>query len=250
MKHFITKNRIISLTGIFFLLLGWKIVSVISGSEQIVPSPEKTLLDTLGLFMRPEFWPSLGITVLRGLEGFFISLVMALLTGIPAGLNQRFFLFINPLLVTVRSTPVISLILLAIIWFGNEQVPVFIAILTMYPVIVVNVVEGIRNVDKDLVEMGHTYRIRPSRIMKEIYIPSIAPFLTGGISNALGFGWRAIIIGEVLSQPRRGIGMQMQNAQIFLQVSELIAWTIIAIAVSYLFESLIRTTEKAVIRWK
>ena len=120
----------------------------------------------------------------------------------------------------------------------------------MFPVITVNVTEGIRNVDSELVEMARTYRVSRSGILKDIYIPSIIPYLTSGISNALGFGWRAIIIGEVLSQPRSGIGTQMQNARIFLQVNELIAWTIIAIAISYLFELIIRKTETAIVKWK
>jgi NitT/TauT family transport system permease protein len=76
------------------------------------------------------------------------------------------------------------------------------------------------------------------------------PFLTGGISNALGFGWRAVIIGEVLSQPRHGIGTQMQESQIFLLVSELIAWTLIAVLISYLFELAIRNTETKLVKWK
>ncbi len=42
----------------------------------------------------------------------------------------------------------------------------------------------------------------------------------------------------------------MQNARIFLQVNELIAWTIIAIAISYLFELIIRKTETAIVKWK
>jgi len=250
MKHFITKNRLISFAGILFLLLVWKIASILTGSEQIVPSPEETLVAIGHVFAQTGFWSSLGITIGRGIAGFVISLALALLTGIPAGLNKSFFLFINPLLVTIRSTPVISLILLAIIWLGNEQVPVFIAILTMYPVITINVIEGIRNVDTELVEMGEIYRVKQSAIVKDIYLPSLVPFLTSGISNALGFGWRAIIIGEVLSQPRFGIGTMMQNARIFLQVSELIAWTVIAIAISYLFETIVRKTEKAIVRWR
>ncbi|MGC9342884.1 MAG: ABC transporter permease, partial [Bacteroidales bacterium] len=188
--------------------------------------------------------------VMRGLLGFLLSLLLAFLIGIPAGINQNFFLFINPLLVTIRSTPVISIILLAIIWLGNETVPVFIALLTMFPVICVNIIEGIRNVDSDLIEMSTIYKVKKQRILKEVYLPSIIPFLTGGVSNALGFGWRAIIIGEVLSQPLRGIGSRMQESQSYLLVSEVIAWTLIAIIVSYLFEILVRRIEKRVVIWK
>lgn len=250
MKISITKKRIYSFCGILLLLVIWKFLAMVSGSGLIVPSPEETIMAVAKVIAQPDFFPSLSITVLRGLEGFLISLALTVLIGIPAGLKEGFFLFINPLLVTIRSTPVISLILLAIIWFGSNQVPVFIAILTMFPVISSNIIEGIKNVDKDLVEMGNVYRVKPFRILKEIYIPSIVPFLTGGISNALGFGWRAIIIGEVLSQPKYGIGTQMQKAQIFLQVSELIAWTLIAIIISYSFELLVRMAEKKYIKWR
>jgi NitT/TauT family transport system permease protein len=250
MKTFITRNRLISISAVALLFIIWKLISLSIGSEQLIPSPEKTLLAVADVVSKDNFLPSLLTTIVRGLMGFAISLVLALLLGIPAGMNSTFRLFINPLLVTFRSTPVISLILLAIIWLGNEMVPVFIAVLTMFPIICTNIIDGIRNVDKDLVEMGTTYRISKNRIIREIYLPSISPFLTSGISNALGFGWRAIIIGEVLAQPGFGVGTQMQNAQIFLQVSELIAWTLIAILVSSLFEYIVRLAEKKLVRWK
>jgi NitT/TauT family transport system permease protein len=250
MKNFITKNRIINIFAVTLLFFIWKLVSLWVGSEQLVPSPEKTILAIIDVVSRESFWPSLLTTIGRGILGFVISVVLAVLMGIPAGINSTFFLFINPLLVTFRSTPVISIILLAIIWLGNEMVPVFIAVLTMFPIICTNIIDGIRNVDKDLIEMGTTYRVTKRRIIRDIYLPSISPFLTSGISNALGFGWRAIIIGEVLAQPRFGVGTQMQNAQIFLQVSELIAWTLIAILVSSLFEFFVRIAEKKLVRWK
>lgn len=250
MKDFISKKRIYSFAGILFLLIAWKIVSLYSGSEQIMPSPEAVFGQTFRIFGEAEFLKSLSITLLRGLAGFFISVLLAALIGFPAGLHTEFFWFINPLLVSIRSTPVVALILLAIIWFGNEMVPVFIAILTMFPIMCLNIIEGLRQIDRDLVNMGLSYKISRRRIITGIYIPSILPFLTGGISSAMGFGWRAIIIGEVLSQPAYGIGTRMQEARSFLLVSELIAWTLVAIMVSFLFEMLIRQVEKQYIRWR
>jgi len=66
----------------------------------------------------------------------------------------------------------------------------------------------------------------------------------------MGFGWRAIIIGEVLSQPQYGIGTLMQEAQTYLLVKELIAWTLIAIIISYLFEFSVRKIEQKALVWK
>ena len=250
MKNFITRAGTIRFAGILLLLFLWKLLSWIMVNEDIVPSPETTFIALIKIIGSENFWPSIGFTILRGIEGFIFAMFFSLLIGIPAGLNFLFFNFINPLLAAVRSTPVISIILLAIIWFGSEQVPVFIAILTMFPVICTNVIEGIRNVDKELITMGKVYKVSPRRILTGIYIPAITPYLTGGISNALGFGWRAIIIGEVLSQPKFGIGTMMQRSQIYLLVSELIAWTVIAILISYIFELIVRIVEKKIVRWK
>ncbi len=250
MHRFITRYRLISIFAILFLLGIWKLISVLAGSSQIVPSPGQTFIAVIDIVSRENFLPSVGNTILRGLAGFCIALALAFLLGIPAGMSRAVFIFINPVLVAIRSTPVISLILLIIIWAGNELVPVFIAVLTMFPIICVNIIEGIRHVDKSLVEMGHVYKVSKRRILTGISIPSILPFLTGGISNALGFGWRAIIIGEVLSQPLMGIGTRMQDAQIFLMVSELIAWTLVAIVISYIFEAIMRFTEKKIVTWK
>jgi NitT/TauT family transport system permease protein len=250
MNRFITTYRLISIIAILFLLGVWKLISLWAGSGQIVPSPEHTFLSVIEIVTRTDFFPSVLSTIYRGLLGFLIAMALAFLLGVPAGMSRGIFIFLNPLLVAIRSTPVISLILLIIIWAGSELVPVFIAVLTMFPIICINIIEGIRHVDKSLIEMGHVYKVSRYRILAGISIPSILPFLTGGISNALGFGWRAIIIGEVLAQPYMGIGTRMQDAQIFLMVSELIAWTLVAILISYLFEALMRMVEKKIVIWK
>lgn len=113
-----------------------------------------------------------------------------------------------------------------------------------------NIIEGMRNVDTKLIEMAKFYKVEQKRIVTEVYIPAIAPFVTSGISSAIGIGWRAIIVGEVLSQPEFGIGTSMHSAQSFLNVDVLIAWTFIAVMLSYVFEYLIKFMERKMIRWR
>jgi len=246
----ISKNRIISIISVITLLLFWKLLSLIYQSEFILPSPESTILATIKLFTTKDFIFVIGATILRGIAGFVFSFILGILLGIFAGINSSFNAFLKPILVTIRSTPVISLILLALIWFQVDLVPIFIAFLTMFPVICTNVIDGIRNVDRVLVEMSRIYKIKQTKIIKEVYLPAITPFIISGASSAMGFGWRAIIIGEVLSQPQFGIGTLMHTAQTYLLVNELIAWTIIAVIISYLFEVIIRRVENRIVSWK
>jgi NitT/TauT family transport system permease protein len=250
MKNFISSNKFYTVLSVVFLLALWKAGSMIMDSELILPSPENTILSVGELFTKANFLAIIGATVIRGIIGFAISFVLAMTFGIIAGVNSRFNAFLQPILVTIRSTPVISLILLALIWFDVNEVPVFIALLTMFPFICTNIIEGIHNINSDLVEMAGVYKISQTRIIREIYIPGITPFIFSGISSAMGFGWRAIIIGEVLSQPKYGIGSFMQEAQTYLLVDKVIAWTIIAIALSYLFERIIRLIKRHIVVWK
>jgi len=250
MNFSISKNRIISIISVLILLIIWKLLSAIYQSEFILPSPESTLLATVKLFTTKNFLYVAGATIARGIIGFIFSFILGILLGIFAGINSSFNAFLKPLLVTIRSIPVISIILLALIWFKVDMVPVFIAFLTMFPIICTNVIDGIRNVDKDLVEMARIYKIDHTKIVKQVYLPAITPFVFSGASSAMGFGWRAIIIGEVLSQPQFGIGTLMQTAQTYLLVDQVIAWTIIAVIISYLFEVVIRRVEHRIVIWK
>jgi NitT/TauT family transport system permease protein len=122
--------------------------------------------------------------------------------------------------------------------------------LTMFPFISTNVSDGIRSIDPELTVMASFYKVSRKRIIREVYIPAIMPFIISGASSALGIGWRAIIIGEVLSQPVYGIGTMMQNAQTFLNVDKVIAWTIVAVLISYGFEKTIRLIESKFLIWR
>jgi len=250
MKISLTKKHYISLASIAFMLLAWKLASLSFGSDIILPPPERTFLATLGLFGDSNFLSIIGATVLRGVLGFLISLILGLGLGILAGIHPNFHTFMQPIVISLRTIPVIALILLALIWLGSDSVPVFIALLTMFPFIYTNVTDGIKSVDPDLVEMATFYQVGKSRIIRELYIPAILPFLFSGASNAIGIGWRAIITGEVLSQPEYGIGTLMQSAQTFLNVDAVIAWTLVAVLISYAFEKIIRRIEHSLIVWR
>lgn len=250
MKLSFSKNSWYSFAGVFILVLIWELSSRAVGSRNILPGPWFTIKTLLLLLSETVFYKSLAITLLRGLAGFILALIASLLIGIPSGLNRKVESFFSPFLVTVRSTPVISIILLAIIWLRVENVPVFIGFLTMFPILTTSLAAGIKEVDKGLLEMAKIYRVKTWRIYTEIRFPTLFPYFFSALLTAIGFGWRAVIIGEVLSQPKFGIGSMMQDAQSYLLVAELISWTMVAILIGFIFEKSIAEIEKRVIVWK
>ncbi|MBE6346514.1 MAG: ABC transporter permease [Bacteroidales bacterium] len=251
MKNFINnKKTYIVISSIVLMLILWEIISIRVGSKHIMPGPLESLKAAINLFSNNDFLITIGSTILRGIIGFLIAIIAGITLGIIAGLNPSFETFMKPWIVLMRSVPIVSFILLALIWFTSKSVPIFIGILTMFPMIFTNITEGMHNVDSRLIDMAKLYKVSRKRIVSQVYIPAIIPFVTSGISSAVGIGWRAIIVGEVLSLPEFGIGTSMHSAQSFLNVDILIAWTFIAVMLSYLFETLIRFIEHKIIRWR
>jgi NitT/TauT family transport system permease protein len=218
--------------GIVLLLGGWKLASLVISSEIILPAPEVTILKTLRFFIDPAFYHAVGLTLLRGIAGFAISCGAGVIVGIAAGSRPRFHYLIRPFLSTVKATPVMSVILIALIWFSTGTVPIFSAFLMAFPIITGNMIQGIREVDADLLKMARVFNVPKGRVLAGLTIPSVFPFFLSGASTALGITWKVVIAAEVLAQPLRAVGTGLYDAKVRLETAEVFAWTIIAIAVS------------------
>lgn len=159
--------------------------------------------------------------------------------GYLAGRNPAFEAFIRPLVIFIRSTPSMSLILLALIWFKSDQVPVFVNFLMVFPMVIQNIIEGIRNIDRDLLEMVDIYRVKKWRQITTLYFPSLLPHLVASIAAGLGVTWKVLIAAEVLAYPAWGIGTQMDNARVYLQTDKVFAWTIVVMMIGIFFDYLL-----------
>lgn len=230
------RKTISTLAAIALLLAGWQAFAVMAGQPELIPSLPR-LARTLGeLLVSDGFYQSVGATLCRGILGMSLSLVCAIgMAGLFARFEWVHELF-RPLLAIMRSIPVISFILLALIFLNPESIPLMIAFLTMFPLLTENLTRGILGLRPGLSIMARQFRIKRSNVLCQIIYPQLKPFLYSGLASATGFGWRAIIMGEVLSQCTAGIGSEMKRAQNFIAVPELLAWTIIAVLISFLFD--------------
>lgn len=244
------RKTYITILSVAILLTVWECASLVAGSAQLLPGPLSTMKSAALILLGKDFLSTAGATVLRGIAGFAAAAAAGILLGIAGGMKSALHTLFRPWIVVIRSTPVVAVVLLAIIWLDENSVPVFIAFMTMFPIIYLNVVEGIRNVDRKNVEMACFYGIHGWKLLREVHLPAIAPFLFSGLSTAAGIGWRAVVVGEVLSLPQYGIGTAMRSAQTFLQVDVLIAWTFVTILIGAIFEWLTGVAEKNTIKWK
>ena len=215
----------------------WHLTYKLVDRALYVPSIVSVMKALFGLMIDLRFWQIITASIYRVLAGLFLSLVFGVTMGVLCGLNDLLYDIINPIVRAIKATPVISFIIIALIWFKSTNVPIFIGFLMCFPIIWTNVVSGIRNMDVKLIEMAKVYQLKKSTIIRKIYLPHIKPFFTAGVIMALGLGWKVSVAAEVLSHPQYAIGSNLHSAKAYLDTPLLFAWTIVVILLSFIFES-------------
>ncbi len=249
MQNSTIKNSLLTAASILVLLLVWKLLAIYWHQELIMPSPETTLVKMWQVIQSDNFWPAVLSTLERGLLGFIISCILGAAVGFIAGFSPPIYWLLQPWMTVIRTIPVMSVIILAIIWFQTDIVPIFVTFLMIFPIIYSNVIAGIKNIDKQLLEMAHVYRVKPRRIITELYFPAILPYLLAGASNAMGITWKVIIAAEILSQPHFAIGTNLMAAKIDLETAQVFAWTVVAIGISFILEYVLNCMENKFKTW-
>jgi len=123
------KKLIPTLLAVSFLLLSWQLVAIGIGYPDIFPTLPDLFKNTGLLLVSADLYPALLYTVLRGLTGFFLSFIFAFTFALMSAFSSFWKAFFHPILVVIRSIPVISLVLIALLWFSPPNLPVFIACL-------------------------------------------------------------------------------------------------------------------------
>lgn len=244
MKISIIKNRekkhntILFLMGIGLLLIGWSLISYWLRQPILVPGPMATAEEIGKIVISSQFGPILGNTLLRFGAGFALTMFLAALFGIAAGLSPGLARVFAPFISLIKAVPTMAIILLAIIWLKSNLAPILVVFLISFPVLYWSWKTGIEETDGKLLEMAKLYRVGKVKTLCEIYLPSARPYVLSGISSALGLGFKVGIGAEVLCQPRFGIGTALQIEKSNLNTAGVFAWALICVVLVVVMDRL------------
>ena len=224
---------------VLFWLLIWQLAAALAGQELLLPSPLHVARKLAQLACGAEFWLTLARSILRVLAGILSAVLLGILLALLTHKSAVLRALLSPVMTLVKSTPVASFIILALVWLGRDVVPLFIAALMVLPVVWANVSAGLEGIDPQLLELTRVYRLPRRRVFRRITLPSVLPHLRAALCSALGLGWKAGIAAEVLTVPVRSIGKRIYEAKIYLETTELFAWTAAVVLLSLAIEGLL-----------
>lgn len=223
----------------------WQILYQAVGKDVLIASPLSVAKRIAELVVTADFWVKTVSSLFGIMKGYFFGVLAGAVLAVLTCASKALYTLFRPMLTVIKTIPVVSFIILALVWMTKAQVPVFISFLMVLPIVWANLTTAVRETDPLLLEMAKVYGFSPMQILRRIYIPSVLPTLLTALTTAVGFAWKAGIAAEVISTPFNSVGAQLYNAKVYLETADLFAWTAVVILLSMLFEKgIVFTVEK------
>ena len=146
-----TKRYLQHILVVGIWLLVWQVVYRVVGKDILFPSLFDTLKALGRLLVKDAFYKDIGVTLYRVGMGCAISFGIGIVTAILAYFSPFVRALLKPFVTSLKSTPVMGIIILALLWFTSNQMPIFVCFLMCYPVVYTNILAGFLSVDEGLI---------------------------------------------------------------------------------------------------
>ena len=224
--------------SLIFWIAVWHILAVYVGEKILLPTPLMVLSSLKNLIFTNTFISSVFHTIANILTGFVLALICGVVLAFFSGASSFLKTLLAPFMSVMKSVPVASFVILALLWLDSEHLSTFVAFVMVLPVIYINVLNGIYACDEKAIEMAKVYRLSRIKKILYIYLPYVIPFFKSGCAIALGLCWKAGVAAELIGVPVNSIGEQLYFSKIYFNTADLFAWTIVIILISVIFEKM------------
>lgn len=228
------------LISVFAWFLIWQIAALFINNSVILPGPIPTLLAFFLLFTKKYFWKAILFSLLRIIAGFIIGIILGIALSLICRLLPFLNRFISIGMSVIKSTPVASLIMILWLIFKSGNVPIVIAVLMVMPLVWQNLSDGFDAIDKELDELTRVFCLSKKKRLKLLVFPTLLRYFIPAVLTSVGLAWKAGIAAEIISVVKYSIGKYIYDAKATFESADMLAWTLVVIVISVLFELLVK----------
>jgi NitT/TauT family transport system permease protein len=197
-----------------------------------------------------EIWRHLDATVSEA----FLGLLLGALVGAPIGIAlakyRRTAEIIDPFVMGLYGLPRVALAPMFILWFGISLLAkVMMSFSMVVFVFILNVTEGIRTIDNDMIDLMRTMRAPKSYILRKVTIPSIIPWLMASFRIGIGLSLVGAVVGELIGA-NRGLGWYILRAGGQLDTTGVFTGLFILMLVAMIANQVVFVVERRVLHWR
>lgn len=235
----------------FLLIMLWEIFSKLRiFPPAILPSVETLSLTFVDGIKSGEIPQDLFISLVRVLKGYSIGIILGLLFGVGMGISFKTNKFFTLIFNGIRQIPPLAWVPLLILWFGIGETSkvVLIAKSSFFPILL-NTINGIRNIPQGYLEVAKLYKIHKIDLVSKVYFPSTIPSVFVGLRLGAGAAWMSVVAAEMIASTS-GIGYRINDARNLMQSDVVLVDMIIIGLIGGMMDFGLKYFAKRVSKWE
>ncbi len=230
--------------GLVVLAMAWEIVSMLV-PPFVVPGWGR-IFKSLGT-LRMDF---VLVTLARVAGALVISFALGLGLAVAMYASVSVERYGRPIVRLLMAVPVVCWILFAVLWFKWVEFRIaFVLVVVCAPVFLVDVLDAMKGVSKDLRDMLRAFRPTRAQLFTKLVLPATVPAILTSWKINLSLAIRVVTIAELVGAVT-GIGYGLVVAQELFSVADVFAWTLILVVILFVAEAVLTRVEERVLRWR
>lgn len=244
-KVAITAAKVVAFVAVILLL--WWVFALISNNELVLPQPWSVVKIAFGLLGKGATYVNLAVTLGRSLLAFALSALLALGLSLFVGVCPSAKFFANGVVTALRALPTVAVILIFMIVATSSYVPVLVSFLVVFPVLFGAFMREIY-ADEQLLDVCKVYKVSLSKQIRYVFLPQILRTFFTQCKDTLILCVKVVVAGEVLALPKLGLGREMYVAKVNLETAQVLALTLLIVAVCCVVSGLFALAQRKV-KW-
>lgn len=216
----------------------------------LLPPPSAIALALTNLIANGDFWRPLGHTLALFAAGYSIACLFGIVIGMWMGISPFAYGLMEPLVELLRPVPKSALVpaLFLFLGIGPTTMVTVVVLAAVFPVLI-NVFQGVRNMDPVLLETARTFRCSRWRTVWSVILPATLPAILTGMKVALSLGIVLAVLAEMLAG-QNGLGFAILDSQRSFQTQQMYAWIAVLAAFGASISLLFDGIEKIAVPWQ
>ncbi|HXV78925.1 MAG TPA: ABC transporter permease [Candidatus Binatia bacterium] len=234
--------------GLFLLL--WEFVSRSSPSLQLyIPPVSQVIVALSQLIVSGQLAAHLLTTLRRFLEGYLLAAAIAVTLGVVLGYFRLAHSLLETLIEFLRPMPSVAIVPVAILLLGiGDAMIVAVTVYASAWPILINTIDGVRHIERTLVDTGRTFGLARRRILWEIILPAASPYIVTGLRVSLSIALILVTTAEMIAGSQ-GLGFFILDEERSLRSRAMYAGIILVAMLGYLLNRLFLALEEKAMKW-
>ena len=232
------------------LLVAWEIASRVGIIKPtILPAPSKIFAAAGKLISKGTLHKDIGISLSRVVKGYLVGAALGVVVGILMGIIPTVERVLSLLTDIFRPIPIVAWVPVLILWMGIDESSkvTVIAIGTFWPVLL-NVTDGIRNVDVKYKEVAFVLRKNMWITLSKVIFPAALPQIFTGLRVGVGTAWVSVIGAELIASSS-GLGYLISYSRELSQPANMLVGVFAIGLIGMLINKILVQLEKRSLRW-